>query len=288
MRLKDALATTSLAASLLLAPLAPPAWIARAQERVLPGNAPAAAAPVAMETGDAVRGWQGVGRLLLGERGLCTAALVAPRLIVSAAHCLYDRETGARLPDALLTFEAGWRLGRAEAYRGVSRTVVDPDYVYSGGDAIERIGHDLALLELDRAIALPRLQPFRAGPPPAPGASVTVVSYAQDRAEAPSIERDCPALGRQGLALILGCSVDFGSSGAPVFLLRREGAELVSVVVAKAEYQGRRVALAVPLGDSLEALVRTMDEEAGAGGARVRGVDVLSGGLGGGARFVSP
>lgn len=246
-------------------------------------------APVAMETGDAVRGWQGVGRLLPGGRGLCTAALVAPRLILTAAHCLYDHETGARFPDALVTFEAGWRLGRAEAYRGVARSLVHPDYVYSGGDAVERIGHDLALLELDRAIALPQLAPFATGAPPAPGDEVSVVSYAQGREEAPAIERGCPVIGRQGLALILACSVDFGASGAPVFA-RREGAfELVAVIVAKAEYQGRRVALAVPAGGAaLEALVAAMTGGDGPARAGIGDVRVLSGGGGGGAHFVSP
>lgn len=243
--------------------------------------------PVAMETGDAVRGWQAVGRLLVGARGMCTAALVAPRQIVTAAHCLFDHDSGARFADSLITFEAGWRLGRAEAYRGITRSIVDPEYVYSGSDTVERIGHDLALLELDRAIALPHLSPFAAGPQPAPGDRVTVVSYAQDRTEAPAIEHDCPVLARQGLALILACSVDFGSSGAPVFAVGEGGVRLASVIVAKAEYQGRRVALAVPLGAGFVALAEAMAEGGGVAGTGVKGVRILSGG-GAGANFVSP
>lgn len=282
MRLPAPLAPAVVAVLAVAAILAAP-HLALAQER-----APALSGPVAMETGDAARGWEAVGRLLLGERGLCTAALVAPRLIVSAAHCLFDRETSARLPDGLITFEAGWRLGRAEAYRGVSRTIVDPDYVYSGGDAVERIGHDLALLELDQAISLPQLAPFGTGALPVPGEGVTVVSYAQGRTEAPAIERDCPVIGRQGPALILGCSVDFGASGAPVFALHGGGAELVSVIVAKAEYQGRRVALAVPLGERLEALAAAMTVGEGQARGGVSGVRILSGGGSGGAHFISP
>ena len=247
---------------------------------------------VALQTGDAAKGWQGVGKLVLGERGFCTAALIEPQLVLTAAHCLYDRETGARVPDDLITFRAGWRNGRAEAYRGVRRSVAHPDYVYAGEDRLERVGHDLALLELDQPILLPQLLPFATGAVPAEGAAVSVVSYAMDRSEAPTIERDCAVLAAGSGALVLSCDIDFGSSGAPVFALRDGAAQVVSVISAKAEYGGRKVALAVPVDRGLSVL----RAELAAGSEAHRstsGVRVISGGdagaaSGGGAKFISP
>ncbi|WP_212525175.1 trypsin-like serine protease [Actibacterium sp. MT2.3-13A] len=245
----------------------------------------------ALVTGDDGRGWEAVGRLNLGRTGFCTGALIATDRVLTAAHCLYDKASGTILPLDQIEFLAGWRNGRAQAYRGVRHAVVHPRYVFGQGDDVARVAHDLALLELDRPIRLPGIQPFATAGRPRMGDRVGVVSYAQDRSEAPSLQESCRVLaGRAGI-LMLSCDVDFGSSGAPVFSFAGGVAQIVSVVTAKAEIESGKVALGTSLGKSLDLLQSRLAEGEGVIG---RGAPSTirrfgqGGAEAGGAKFIRP
>jgi V8-like Glu-specific endopeptidase len=242
---------------------------------------------ISLETSDAGQAWQAVGRLNLGARGFCTGALIAPDLVLTAAHCLYDKDTGARIDDRDIEFLAGWRNGRAEAYRGVRISVAHPDYIYSGAESLDRVAYDLALIALDQPIRLPQITPFATDVRPARGDAVGVVSYAQDRAEAPSLQETCHVLDRAPEIVVFSCDVDFGSSGAPIFALRDGQMKIVSVVSAKADVEGKRVALGSVLTNTLDVLQGELAKSNGSalGSAKVR---VLSGGQASGAKFVTP
>ena len=241
-----------------------------------------------LETGDDSRGWEAVGRLNFGTRGFCTGALIEPNLVLTAAHCMFDKETGARMDAGEIQFLAGWRNGRAAAYRGVRRAVIHPEYVFGGADRLDRVAYDLALLELDQPIRLPSITPFETDASPVAGDKVEVVSYALDRAEAPSLQEVCFVLGNQPGVVVLTCSVDFGSSGAPVFVVRDGVARVVSVVSAKAEVDGKKVALGTDLATPLAVVKAELDFGIGAPRHVPSTVRILSGNASGGAKFVKP
>jgi len=213
-----------------------------------------------LPTLDASRGWQGVGRLNIGTQAFCTATLIAPDRVLTAAHCLFDRTTGARIHADQMTFLAGWRTGRAEATRGIRATAIEPGFHFTQGETLERVASDLALLQLDRPIRLPSVQPFAIDTAAlAQGAPVAVVSYARERSEAPSLQDRCAVLDqRRDGVMVLSCAIDFGASGAPVFTLRNGEARIVSVLSAMASSAGQTVALGMRLEGRLAALERAL------------------------------
>lgn len=213
-----------------------------------------------LRTGDDMRGFEGVGRLLLSEKSFCTAALVAPDLALTAAHCVRGHAGGNRAWP--LTFQIGLRDGRVETLRRGRDAVAHKDYAPDDAAGLARVSHDLGLIRLERPVMLTRVRPFVVGTRPvAPSTSVAIVSYARGRAEAPSLQPDCRVMVSTPRALVLDCEVDVGASGAPVFRLGKGAPELVAIVSASARNKEEGIAIAVPVADELDALLAMLGEK---------------------------
>lgn len=195
--------------------------------------------------------WRGVGRLQR-ENTICTAALVGPSSVITAAHCLVGRgEDGNRImPAADFRFLLGYDRGRRVAEARVTAIRVDPDY-----DATSRTPGpqwaDWALLTIDSPLGTPdRVLPLLRRMPLSSDRTM-VGGYQQDRREVLMADPDCRVVGQrmQGLGrpmLLHDCTATRGASGSPILVeLPEEGGWAVAGVLVSMA-RGMALGFAVP------------------------------------------
>lgn len=219
---------------------------------VLAGAAVAAPEGRRMLGDDEAGDWQAVGRLNVAGRSFCTAVLVGPETVLTAAHCLVHPVTRSVARPDSIHFVAGYRLGQFAAHRQAEAVMLAPGFDPARSAARQDLRADTAFLRLDAPIR--DVTPIEIGRPVRPGEAVTVVSYARDRPEAASVDDGCTVAElRAGLAR-LDCPALHGMSGAAV-LTRAEGAFRVGAVIVATlgEGGGGSALAAIPLGETAAA-----------------------------------
>jgi secreted trypsin-like serine protease len=176
----------------------------------------------------------------------CVGSLLAAQWVVSAAHCKPIYNVGETLVVAGTSTP-----GHGGQAVGVDGVVLHPMYSLNGealyGDDSPEVGHDIALLHLDRPLPYPTVA---LGEDVSPGAQLRAAAFQMD-CDGISVERRCHDPRRQDLDLSVvapsrcagmatavehclqadrGKGLCRGSSGAPLLQQAPTGVRLVAIV----------------------------------------------------------
>ncbi len=198
--------------------------------------------------------WRAMGRLNNGLGGHCSAVLVGPRLLATAAHCLWNQRTRAVIPAGSLTFVAGYDRGQYLAASKVTALHPAPGWSFPGASGLAARAHDWALLELAEPLGQ-QLGWVAPGDPPRPGESLTAAGYGKDKAHIPTAHQGCSLTGRQTGLLISDCDAVQGDSGGPV-MVWRDGMPVLVGLNAAVILDKRELSVAVS-AEALRAAARS-------------------------------
>jgi protease YdgD len=182
--------------------------------------------------------WRAVGKLqaaAMNFRALCTATLVGPSTVVTAAHCIYNRRVQRYFPPGSLHFLIRYTGNRYTGHAiGIGIKIADG---YDPGRPKETLGSDWALVFLDKSLGLAgRVLPILSEPPEN-GAQVVLGGYQKDHPLLLMADTQCRIVGRfadSGGQLLLrhNCAATNGTSGAPLLIDRYGRWQIAAIDVA--------------------------------------------------------
>lgn len=165
--------------------------------------------------------WNALARVQTELGGRCTGFLLAPRVVETAAHCLFLPKVGRFIRPEEVHVLLGLDRGQYAAHARTAQYRIAAGY--DPRREADTVRFDRAVLVLDRPVAGEGTTvPVAAATPPA-GTALMLGGYDQDRPERVLADTGCRLLGVENGTIRHDCAGTRGTSGAPLLARGADG-----------------------------------------------------------------
>jgi protease YdgD len=163
--------------------------------------------------------WSSIGKLNNSTGGQCTAAVIGPHQVLTAAHCLYNIGAGRFISPGSIHFLLGYEKGKYRLHRVAVRYFFPPSFDPTKiNESNKELADDWAILDTNEPFPAD-IRPLRiARMVPSPGKAVMTVGYAQERAYVLTADQYCriELISTDGKMILHDCAIQHGDSGGPL------------------------------------------------------------------------